>query len=69
LPSLCWGVWGLRGKEEGFEQGREEGEAQGRREEKKAIAASLLESGLLDAEKIATMTGLTMEEVKGLQVE
>ncbi|MCI5116255.1 MAG: hypothetical protein D3912_15865, partial [Candidatus Electrothrix sp. AX1] len=42
---------------------------QGRREEKRAIAASLLESGLLDAEKIATMTGLTMEEVKGLQVE
>ncbi|MCI5183715.1 MAG: Rpn family recombination-promoting nuclease/putative transposase [Candidatus Electrothrix sp. AW1] len=64
-----WTAGMLKGKEEGFEQGREEGEAQGRREEKRAIAASLLESGLLDAEKIATMTGLTMEEVKGLQVE
>jgi predicted transposase/invertase (TIGR01784 family) len=69
MVESTWTAGMLKGKEEGFEQGREEGEAQGRREEKRAIAASLLESGLLDAEKIATMTGLTMEEVKGLQVE
>ncbi|MCI5163398.1 MAG: hypothetical protein D3917_15540 [Candidatus Electrothrix sp. AX5] len=47
----------------GIEKGRE----QGRKEEKKAIATSLLQSGLLEIEKIATMTGLTPEEVEGLK--
>lgn len=46
----------------GMLKGKEEA-----RKEKKAIAASLLQSGLLDLDKIAAMTGLTLEEVEGLK--
>ena len=42
---------------------------EGRKEEKKAIALNLLQSNLLDIKKIAAMTGLTMEEVKGLKTD
>ena len=53
----------MKGEKKGIEKGRE----QGRKEEKKAIATSLLQSGLLEIEKIAAMTGLTLEEVEGLK--
>ncbi|XOF34681.1 MAG: hypothetical protein ACL93V_05155 [Candidatus Electrothrix sp. YB6] len=59
----------MKGEEKGIEKGRREGEAIGRQEEKKAIAFSLLQSGLLDIEKIAVMTGLTPEVVKGLKTD
>ena len=55
------------GKLKGKQEGLKEGEAQGRKAEKAAIASSLLQSGLLDIEKIAAMTGLTSEEVEGLK--
>ncbi|XCN75222.1 MAG: Rpn family recombination-promoting nuclease/putative transposase [Candidatus Electrothrix aestuarii] len=42
---------------------------EGRKEEKKAIALNLLQSNLLDIKKIAAMTGLTVEEVKGLKTD
>ena len=48
----------------GMLKGKEEA-----RKEKKAIAASLLQSGLLDLDKIAAMTGLTLEEVEGLKAD
>ena len=66
--SMTESTWTVA-KMEGKEEGRKEGEAKGRREEKKAIASSLLQSGLLDIEKIAAMTGLTLEEVEGLNSE
>ncbi|WP_446010447.1 hypothetical protein [Candidatus Electrothrix sp.] len=66
--SMTESTW-TAAKMEGQEEGRKEGEATGRREEKKAIAASLLFSGLLDIDKIATTTGLTVEEVEGLKSE
>ncbi len=58
-----------RGIEKGIKKGRKEGEARGRKEEKKAIAASLLQSGLLDTDKIAAMTGLTPEELNALKAD
>ena len=45
----------------GILEGKEEA-----RNEKKAIATNLLQSGLLDIEKIAAMTGLTVEEIRSL---
>ncbi|MGB5685946.1 MAG: Rpn family recombination-promoting nuclease/putative transposase [Candidatus Electrothrix sp.] len=53
----------MKGEKKGIEKGRE----QGRKEEKKALATSLLQSGRLEIEKIAAMTGLTPEEVEGLK--
>ncbi|MCI5120837.1 MAG: hypothetical protein D3908_06540, partial [Candidatus Electrothrix sp. AUS4] len=67
MTESTWTAAKMEGKEEGREEGRKEGEATGRREEKKAIASSLLQSGLLDIEKIAAMTGLTEEDVEGLK--
>ena len=55
----------MKGEKKGIEKGRE----QGRKEEKKAIATSLLQSGLLEMEKIAAMTGLTPKEVESLKPE
>jgi predicted transposase/invertase (TIGR01784 family) len=62
MVESTWTAGMLKGEKKGIKKGRE----QGRKEEKKAIAANLLQSGLLDTEKIATMTGLTPEEVEGL---
>ena len=67
MTESTWTAAKMEGKEEGREEGRKEGEEKGRREEKKAIATSLLQSGLLDIEKIAAMTELTVEEVEGLK--
>jgi predicted transposase/invertase (TIGR01784 family) len=66
MTESTWTAARMEGKEEGREEGRKEGEATGRREEKKTIALNLLQAGLLDLEKIAAMTGLTVEEIKGL---
>ena len=38
-------------------------------EGKRAVALNLLQSGLLDIEKIAEMTGLTVEEVQGVKAD
>jgi predicted transposase/invertase (TIGR01784 family) len=69
MVESTWTAGMMKGKKEGIEEGLKEGEEKGRKEEKKAIASSLLESGLLDMEKIATMTGLTVEEVEVLKLE
>lgn len=73
MVESTWTAGMLKGEKKGIEKGREEGikegEARGRKEEKKAIAASLLQSGLLDHEKIAAMTGLTPEEVNDLKTD
>ncbi len=55
MVESTWTAGILKGKEEA-------------RKEKKAIAANLLQSGLLDTEKIAAMTGLTLEEIEKLRV-
>lgn len=67
MVKSTWTAGILKGERQGIEIGRKEGEEKGRKEEKKAIAASLLQSGLLDLDKIAAMTGLTLEEVEGLK--
>ncbi|WLE96966.1 MAG: hypothetical protein QTN59_20110 [Candidatus Electrothrix communis] len=54
MVESTWKIGILKGKEKA-------------RKEKKAIAANLLQSGLLDIEKIAAMTGLTLEEIEGLK--
>ncbi|MCI5219555.1 MAG: hypothetical protein D3914_10300 [Candidatus Electrothrix sp. LOE2] len=69
MTESTWTAAKMEGKEEGREEGRKEGEEKGRKEEKKAIATSLLQSGLLEIEKIAVMTGLTLEEVEGLKAD
>jgi predicted transposase/invertase (TIGR01784 family) len=69
MTESTWTAAKMEGKEEGREEGRKEGEAKGRREEKKAIASTLLQSGLLDLDRIAAMTGLTLEEVEGLKTD
>ncbi|MCI5220493.1 MAG: transposase, partial [Candidatus Electrothrix sp. LOE2] len=46
----------------GIEKGIEQGIEQGRR----SVALDLLESGLLDIEKIAEINGLAPEEVQGM---
>ncbi|MCI5131898.1 MAG: hypothetical protein D3904_10300, partial [Candidatus Electrothrix sp. EH2] len=66
--SMTESTW-TAAKMEGREEGRKEGEAAGRREEKKAIALNLLQSSQLDTQKIAAMTGLTVEEVEGMKSE
>ncbi|CAK8716997.1 Rpn family recombination-promoting nuclease/putative transposase [Candidatus Electrothrix laxa] len=38
-------------------------------EGKRSVALNLLQSGVLDVEKIAEMTGLTLEEVRGLRAK
>ena len=63
MVESTWTAGMMKGEKKGIEKGRE----QGRKEEKKAIAANLLQSGLLDTEKIAAITGLTPEEVEGLK--
>ncbi|MCI5210449.1 MAG: hypothetical protein D3910_17050 [Candidatus Electrothrix sp. ATG2] len=67
MVESTWTAGRLKGKQEGREEGRKEGEAKGRKEEKKVIAANLLQSGLLDLEKIAEITGLTVEDVQDLK--
>jgi predicted transposase/invertase (TIGR01784 family) len=69
MVKSTWTAGILKGERQGIEKGRKEGEAKGRKEEKKAIATSLLQSGLLEIEKIAAMTGLTLEEVEGLKAD
>ena len=54
------------GHAEGMKQGRAEGMKQGRAEEKKAIAKQFLAMGLT-VEQVAQGSGLSIEEVKGLQ--
>ena len=44
-----------------------EGEKKGIEKGRKSVALNLLQSGVLDVEKIAEMTGLTLEEVQGLE--
>ncbi len=63
MVESTWTAGRLKGKQEGLEEGLE----QGRKAEKAAIASALLQSGLLDAAKVAAMTGLTLEEVEGLK--
>ena len=69
MVESTWTAGRLKGKQEGREEGRKEGEAKGRKEEKKVIAANLLQSGLLDLEKIAEITGLTPEDVQDLKTD
>ncbi len=54
MVESTWKIGILKGKEKA-------------KKEKKTIAASLLQSGLLDIEKIAAMTGLTLKEIEGLK--
>ncbi|MCI5124137.1 MAG: hypothetical protein D3925_06575 [Candidatus Electrothrix sp. AR5] len=54
MVESTWKIGILKGKEKA-------------KKAKRTIAASLLQSGLLDIEKIAAMTGLTPEETEGLK--
>ncbi|WP_339138650.1 MAG: hypothetical protein WGN25_10040 [Candidatus Electrothrix sp. GW3-4] len=57
-----------RGFEEGIARGiREAGRAKGKLEVKREIAVKLLASGSLEIEAIAEVTGLSIEELQGLQ--
>ncbi|WP_446008097.1 Rpn family recombination-promoting nuclease/putative transposase [Candidatus Electrothrix sp.] len=62
--SMAESTW-TAGMMEGEKKGIEKGIEQGRR----SVALNLLQSGILDIEKIAEMTGLTVEEVQGLKAE
>ena len=55
-----------QGHAEGRAEGRAEGMKQGRAEEKKAIAKQFLAMGLT-VEQVSQGSGLSIEEVKGLQ--
>jgi predicted transposase/invertase (TIGR01784 family) len=59
--SMAESTW-TAGMMEGEKKGIEKGIEQGRR----SVALNLLESGLLDIEKIAEITGLAPEEVQGM---
>jgi len=62
--SMAESTW-TAGMMEGEKKGIEKGIEQGRR----SVALNLLQSGVLDIEKIAEMTGLTSEEVQDLDTE
>ena len=55
------------GRAEGLEQGLEKGRAEGRAEGVRAVARKMKQSGLSDAD-IAQMTGLSTEEVSGIDL-
>ncbi len=55
----------MEGVEQGREQGREEGISTGRTQATVEIAQRMLSNGL-DAETIATITGLSLEEIHAL---
>jgi len=61
MAESTWTAGMVIGKKEGIEQGIEQG--------RRSVALNLLQSGMLDIEKIAEMTGLTLEEVQGLGAE
>lgn len=54
------------GRAEGRIEGRIEGRAEGRIEEKKAVAISLKQMGVLTIPQIAEATGLSIEEIENL---
>ena len=55
MAESTWTAGMMEGEKKGIEKGR------------KSVALNLLQSGVLDVEKIAEMTGLTLEEVQGLE--
>lgn len=67
MAESTWTAAKMEGKEEGLEEGLEQGRREGGKRREKEIALNMLQSGLLDTEKIAAMTGLTVEEVAGLK--
>lgn len=50
----------------GLEEGMKEGRAEGRAEEKKSVAISLKQMGVLSNQQIAEATGLAIEEIENL---
>jgi predicted transposase/invertase (TIGR01784 family) len=54
------------GREQGREEGRELGRAEGALEKARDIAKNLLHSGI-EPQKIADITGLSVQEIKGLR--
>jgi predicted transposase/invertase (TIGR01784 family) len=65
MAESTWTAGMMEGEKKGIEKGIEQGIEQGRR----SVALNLLESGLLDIDKIAEITGLAPEEVQGLGAE
>jgi predicted transposase/invertase (TIGR01784 family) len=61
MTESTWTAGMMEGEKKGIEKGIEKG--------RKSVALNLLQSGMLDIEKIAEMTGLTVEEVQGLVAE
>jgi len=59
-------VWKEEGFEEGFEEGREEGREEGKEQGVKEMARKLKVSTLIPVEKIAFLSGLSIEEVEAL---
>ncbi|RWX48354.1 hypothetical protein VT98_11643 [Candidatus Electrothrix communis] len=57
MTESTWTAGMMEGEKKGIEKGR------------KSVALNLLQSGVLDVEKIAEMTGLTLEEIQGLRAE
>ena len=62
----CMAAAEREAREKGHAEGRAEGMKQGRAEEKKAIAKQFLAMGLT-VEQVAQGSGLSIEDVKGLQ--
>ena len=56
------------GRKEGRAEGREEGRAEGRKEGEKSVAQKLKAIGM-DAESIAKVTGLTLDEIANLNTD
>ncbi len=57
----------MKGIEQGIEQGIKEGAEQGEKQKALKIALNLIEKGVLDAEEIAELTELSVEEIEDLR--
>ncbi|MCI5218520.1 MAG: hypothetical protein D3914_04860 [Candidatus Electrothrix sp. LOE2] len=57
----------MKGEKKGREEGRAEGKEEGKLEGKREVAVKLLASGRLDIGAIAEITGLSIEDLQGLQ--
>ena len=58
-----------KGRQEGRHEGRQEGRQEGRHENARETAINLLKLGALTEEQIAQTTGLSLDEVKALQLD
>ena len=69
MAESTWTAGMMEGEKKGIEKGRKKGMQEGEEKGRRSVALNLLQSGVLNIEKIAEMTGLTLEEIQGLGEE